>query len=60
MVLERVSPQEPLGLGISGGIHIQPGNVPVFITNVKPDGAAARNGQLRVRQTFYLRLVVVN
>jgi C-terminal processing protease CtpA/Prc len=38
---------EPLGLGISGGVGIQPGNVPIFITNVRPDGAAARNGQLR-------------
>ena len=47
--LERINPMEPLGLGISGGISIQPGNVPIFITNVRADGAAARNGHLRVR-----------
>ncbi|XP_065834941.1 multiple PDZ domain protein-like isoform X2 [Oscarella lobularis] len=45
--LQRQYDNEPLGLGISGGPGSGQGSLPVFVTNVRPDGAASRSGVLQ-------------
>eukprot|EP00118_Oscarella_pearsei_P000868 m.6002 g.6002 ORF g.6002 m.6002 type:complete len:1738 (+) comp14693_c0_seq1:214-5427(+) len=45
--LQKEYESEPLGLGISGGPGSGQGSLPVFVTNVRPDGAAARDGLLQ-------------
>uniref|UniRef100_A0A1I8IRK9 PDZ domain-containing protein n=1 Tax=Macrostomum lignano TaxID=282301 RepID=A0A1I8IRK9_9PLAT len=46
VVLEK-SPGESLGMSVAGGVGSQRGDIPVYVTNLPPEGLAARSRQIR-------------
>ena len=42
-------PNESLGISVAGGLGNQRGDVPLYITNMQPNGCLARHQQVKVR-----------
>ena len=42
-------PDEVFGMNVAGGIGCQNGDLPVFISALRPDSVVARSGKVQVR-----------
>jgi ligand of Numb protein X 1/2 len=42
------NPSESLGISVAGGVGSQRGDVPIYITNIQPQGVLGRSRQVKV------------
>lgn len=42
-------PEESFGMNVAGGIGCQVGDIPVYISAIRPESAVARCGKIQVR-----------
>ena len=43
-------PEESFGMNVAGGIGCQVGDIPVYISAIRPESAVARCGKIQVRE----------